>query len=251
MKRILLVGGTTEARELAQLLQTLPVAATVCVATDYGKELLDGLEGVEVLEGRLNREQLTGLLKEQGYSLAIDATHPYAVEVTDNLKAACGAAKVEYLRLLRPHAPLPGARQFANIQKLVEYLSATEGNILLATGSKTLEQFTAVRDYAQRIYPRVLPDAQVIEKCASLGYLRSHLICMQGPFGVDLNLAMLRQFDIQILVTKESGATGGFPEKLEAAKAHGAVLAVLERPAEEEGMALAQLTELLQKRYSI
>ena len=72
---------------------------------------------------------------------------------------------------------------------------------------------------------------------------------MWGPFLKELNLALLRQFHISYLVTKESGREGGFDEKLAAAKEAGCLLIVIERP-KEEGMSLAEILEFLKSEKS-
>ena len=68
------------------------------------------------------------------------------------------------------------------------------------------------------------------------------MIAMQGPFSEELNLALLREFSCSILVTKDGGVQGGFEEKRRAAARAGAVLAVVERPA-EKGLSLEEVME--------
>ena len=71
---------------------------------------------------------------------------------------------------------------------------------------------------------------------------------MQGPFSRELNQAMLRQFHIQTLVTKNSGGYGGFREKADAAAACGCALLVVERPRQEAGLDLDECKELLRRK---
>lgn len=81
------------------------------------------------------------------------------------------------------------------------------------------------------MYARVLPLPGVIASCAELGFDAAHTIGMQGPFSMDMNVAMLQSFHAEWMVTKESGRNGGFEEKIEAAKKAG-VRVVLIRPSE-------------------
>ena len=74
---------------------------------------------------------------------------------------------------------------------------------------------------------------------------------MQGPISAELNLAMLREFQIRFLVTKEAGSTGGFPEKREAAEKAGAVLVVIGRPEEREGFSEEELYAYLKQELSL
>jgi precorrin-6x reductase len=129
-------------------------------------------------------------------------------------------------------------------------LKAVDGNILLTTGSKELTAFTEIPDYETRLYPRVLPAVESIEACLSLGFQASHIIALQGPFSKELNIALMRQFEIKAIVTKDGGKPGGFPEKLDAARELGAEVIVIRRP-DEEGLSeddvILELTKLLEE----
>ena len=93
-------SGTTEGRGFSRALAALGAAVTVCVATELGAEEQGRAEGITVRTGRLDAEEMTALLRNA--DLCVDATHPYATEATRNIRAAAGAAGVEYHRLLRP-----------------------------------------------------------------------------------------------------------------------------------------------------
>ena len=173
---------------------------------------------------------MAALLK--GAAPCIDATHPYAVEATKNIRAAAESAGVGYLRLLRPASPLPeGCLVFGSAGQAAEALAQKKGNLLLATGAKELPQFAAIPP--QRLYPRVLPTLESITACEAAGIPHRNIIAMQGPFSFALNQAMMEQFHIRWLVTKDGGAAGGFDEKAAAAAAAGAQLVVIRRPPEQ------------------
>lgn len=120
----------------------------------------------------------------------------------------------------------------ADAHEAAAYLAGREGNVLLATGAKELAAFAPLG--GARLYPRVLPSAESLDACAHAGIPRRNIIAMQGPFSEKLNLALIRQFSIRYLVTKDGGEAGGFGEKAAAAAANGAVLLVFRRP-EEQG----------------
>ena len=82
------------------------------------------------------------------------------------------------------------------------------------------------------MYPRVLPTVAGITACEGAGIPHRNIIAMQGPFTLELNLALMQQFHIRYLVTKDGGSAGGFAEKAQAAAQSGAVLVVLRRPEE-------------------
>lgn len=242
MKKVILFGGTSEGRELACKLSLLPLTLTVSVATDYGAELLEGIPGITVLTGRLDAEEMVGLFRREGYLLAVDATHPYATAVSQNIRFACREVNTPLLRLVREKQAADGAVTCKDAQEAAAYLKEKPGNILLTTGSKELEPYTHIPDYADRVFVRVLPTAEALDKCLSLGFHPSHIIAMQGPFGKELNEAIFRQFDIRLTVTKDGGAAARFEEKLEAAKACGVQTVVLARP-EEDGLSERELYE--------
>ncbi len=242
--RILLFGGTSEGRELAGWLLDRQIPATVSVTTEYGASLLP--QGVAVHTGRLDREAMEDMMG--AYSLVIDATHPYAEEATKNIRAAAEGAGLPCLRLLRETGGGDACRRVRTMEEAAETLKTLPGNILLATGSKELHRF-ACPGLVERCFPRVLPMRESLDRCLTLGYPPAHVICMQGPFSKELNLALLRQFDIQTMVTKDTGGSGGFQEKAEAAREAGCVLLVVERPTRETGYSLEELKKRIEELW--
>ncbi len=241
MKRVIF-AGTSEGRALCEQLARAGQCATVCVATEYGRAVLPELPGITVHTGRMTAEQMAAFLRDA--DIAVDATHPYAVEVSRNIRQACGAAACRYVRLLRPKTQAEGAVHVPSAQAAADYLAHTEGAALLTVGSKELHCFTSVPEYAARLWPRVLPAAASLEICQKLGFPASHLILMQGPFSEELNAALLHACGAQWLVTKDTGEAGGLPEKLAAAKACGCRVILIDRP-EEDGMTPEEVRDLL------
>lgn len=239
---ILIFGGTTEGRTLSYCLAERGIPVTVCVATAYGAEEEGEREGVTVLTGRKTRGEMEALL--EGYALCVDATHPYAAEASANIRAACAAAKVPYRRLLRQASEAADAVFADDAAAAAAYLANTEGNILLTTGSKELAAFAALDK--NRLYPRVLPSHEGIAACEAAEIPHRNIIAMQGPFSEELNAALLRQYHIAWLVTKDGGAPGGFPEKARAAERCGAKLIVLRRP-EETGETTEEILEAIEE----
>lgn len=222
----------------------------VCVATEYGKELIKENEYLKVGRGRLDQQKMQELIKEEQAAFVVDATHPYAVEVSENIKNACEAEKTEYIRLLRASEKFDAQDvvYVDSVEAAVEFLQQTTGNILATTGSKELHKYTALADYRERVFARVLSTPEVAASCAALGFNGKHLICMQGPFSQELNTAMLKQFGARWLVTKEAGKNGGFAEKIRAAKEAGASVVLIGRPVQETGFSLEEVKALLAKK---
>ena len=239
--KILLFGGTGEGRELAEWMLSQGLDATVCVATEYGETLLP--DGAQVHVGRLDVGAMESLMAG-GYTLVIDATHPYAVEVTKNIRAAAQATGLPCLRLLRQSDREDGCQKAADMAAAADLLEGLPGKVLLTTGSKELDAF-ARPGLRERCCPRVLPMADSLERCLALGFPPKNIICMQGPFTKEMNLATLRQFHVRTLVTKDTGGYGGFRAKADAAREAGCDLVVVERPQTEEGLTLEEVRRRL------
>lgn len=268
MCRILIFGGTTEGRLLAEYCHQQEIEAYVSVVSGYGADLLPESEYLHVLSGRMAGDAMEGFMKRASIRAVFDATHPYAAEATRNIKEACGRAGVSYLRVTRESAAAenPGgdsgkgpAAAFASqvvyvhsVEEAVCYLKDREGDILVTTGIKELAAYTALPGYEERLYVRVLPSCAAISACEDIGIRGKRIIAMQGPFSEEMNRAMMRQLGVRYLVTKEAGTAGGFLEKLSAAEALSVTAVVIGRPLEErDGITLDAAKILLKEAGTV
>lgn len=337
---ILIFAGTTEGRMLAEYVsaynmekrrqadvcqkesgrqpaQEVQIRCFVSTATEYGKSILSNLPGVSIRAGRMERTEMRRFIEENEIGLVIDATHPFAREVTENIKAACGLARflspcanapeksyadkrhitctdkkrisgadgaekscmdraavsgVRCVRCLRSstertdigetHIQKTGVRLgesedsrdrldskviwVDSVKEAVSYLRQTEGNILITTGSRELCRYTEIEDFRRRCFARVLSTREAVEESVRLGFEGRHLIAMQGPFSVEMNLALLKQTCASWFVTKESGTAGGFEEKLKAARMAKASVVVIRR-AEEAGESVEAVKRIIRE----
>ena len=252
MCKICIFAGTSEGRELIEALTGRGAAITACVATEYGEVLLGQRSDVHILAGRMNMEEMTALLRAEAFDAVVDATHPYADVVTQNIAAACREVGATYLRLLRGSSMSDQDGAFVpDVAACVDYLRSTEGNILLTTGSKQLPQFCANPDLRARIYARVLPMQASLQTCADCGIAPDHIIAMQGPFDEELNCAMLRAVNARYMVTKDTGGAGGYGAKIAAAKRVGAQAVVIGRPAQVEGLSPEEMLSHLEHMLNL
>ena len=242
--RIAVFAGTTEGRELCERLSAAGIAADAFAATDYGADLVSDLPDIAARAGRLDEADMERALS--AFDVVVDATHPYAAAASDNIERACTAVGARYLRLLRPSTL--SAEEDGEAPVIVSspadaaaFLGTVDGNVLLTTGSKELAAYTAVPDFESRVFPRVLPETSVVAHCHDLGFPTSQLICMQGPFSRDLNVAMLQAVRASWMVTKDTGRAGGFDEKMAAAREAGARVVVIARPRVEEGLSVDEV----------
>lgn len=249
---ILLFAGTSDGRALAKRLVDLPVAMTVCVATDYGEEALSDLRDRFAIHAvRMNEEEIVDFIRLNNHDLVIDATHPYAIEISKNACSAANRAAVPYFRLIRPASAASnesGCIRVSSAAEAAERCNTIEGNILVATGAKELAAFTNIADFTSRVFVRVLPLVESIAACYRLGVRSGNIIAMQGPFSRELNAALMHHFAIRVLVTKDGGTAGGTEEKLTAAKEVGATVIMIDRPAEQSGYDLDTIINLIQNK---
>lgn len=254
MKEIVIFAGTTEGRKLSEYLTEKRLRHTICVATDYGELVLDAHPLVRIEKGRMDREQMVEFFKKRDLLGIVDATHPYAVEVTGNIKAAADRCNLPYLRLRREAIAANGYRDVhcvENHEICAGELEKIPGNILLTTGSKNLEVYARSETLKKRLYVRVLPGMESIALCEKHGIFGKQIIAMQGPFSQELNEALIRQFQITCLVTKNSGEAGGYEEKLGAARKEKIPVFVVGNFKEDEGESFYEVCREISAWYGI
>ena len=229
MPGVLIFGGTTEGRQAALREKN----AVVCVTGEYARQLLPPDTDCRV--GRLDREGMLALMRELRPERVVDATHPFAADVTANVAACCAELGIPLERVRRPEIDGPWRAwtcRAKDAEEAARLAAASRGNILLTTGSRTLDVYARAVD-PQRLWARVLPTVDSLERCARAGIPSSHVIAMQGPFGAALNAALYDQLDSRVMVTKDSGREGGLEEKVLPALARELDVIVIDRPEEE------------------
>lgn len=244
MKSYLIFAGTTEGRNLTEYLLTQNAKLYVCVATEYGKTLLPEHENLTISSTRLDSDDIYNLIKTHQFDCVFDATHPYAVIVSENIQRAAKKAHLPYYRIIRPSTALTCTDNIVYVESMeeaVEFLEATTGPILATTGSKELHKLCALPNYNNRIFARVLPTADVITHCYELGFDAKHIIGMQGPFSEALNEAIIMHTQAAYLLTKDSGDVGGFMEKVISAQKMNIILVIIGRPPEVKGYSLSEI----------
>lgn len=231
--KISVFSGTSDGRELCEYLAYAGHEVTVYVATEYGATFI---EGMKVHVGRLDIEQMAAAVC--GCDAVIDATHPYAAEATDNIKAACDKTKTEYFRLIRSETEYSGCIRVPDMKAAVAYLRNTAGRIFVSTGSKELAEF---KPLGGRVTARVLDTAPVHEKCGGMGI--NKIMYKMPPYSYKDNIEDFR--DCKYLVTKDGGSAGGTAEKLDAANALGMTVVMIERPENgKDGYGLEELKKI-------
>ena len=247
MADIVLFAGTTEGRQLAELARQLGISTVACVATEYGESLMEPGGALRVRMGRLDLEGMKALIGSEAPRLVLDATHPYAKEVSSTIAAACKECGAKLGRVLREEEAHEGCTEFAGLEELAAAIDSTEGVIFSSLGTKEAAALSKVRGAAERIWIRILPSVTGLQQCLDAGFPAKHIICMQGPFPADLNEAMFRAAGASVLLTKDTGSAGGFPEKLEAARRCGMQVFVIKRPKDSAGESLSAWMDKLRR----
>ena len=230
---VLVMGGTSDARALCQQLDAAQVPYTLSVATPTGQQLAGDIRG-QVRCGRLELEEMIAWLKANRTRWVIDASHPYAEAVSRNIVRACETAGVLLSRYQRPEQlsglTHPLLYTVESIEQACEVARRFGQRVLLTTGSKDLARWRAgLGD--KTLLARVLPVADVIAQCAALGFGVGEIFALCGPFSAAFNAAFYRQCRADVVITKASGAEGGYQEKVQPCLDAGIPCIVITRPA--------------------
>ena len=180
MCKVLIFGGTTEGRILAEYCSENRIPAYVSVVSEYGRELLKEDLYVRPLTGPMDAGQMRAFIADEAIELVVDATHPYARNATENIKSACrdtGTAYLRYLRNTEDERENAGDELFSTPEEAAKWLEETKGNIFVTTGSNELAAFAGTEKLKHRIFARVLPSSFAVGKCEELGITGKHLIC--------------------------------------------------------------------------
>lgn len=227
---LLLLGGTSETAPLAEALAKAGHRVLVSTATEI--ELFVGSHPrIEHRRGRLDGEGMAQLIRERSIRAIIDATHPYATAVQATAVQAAQENGIPYLRYERPGCTgeTAGISIAANHEEAAQLACKTGKPILLTTGSRYVMSYAVE---AQRkgisLVARVLDHPESLESCRNAGI--AHVLTGRGPFSVEENRRVIREYGIGVLVTKDSGNAGGVHEKLEAARLENCEVIVVGRP---------------------
>lgn len=232
---ICIIAGTTEGREMIKELNNYTDDILVSTATSYGGELLKEYRYRVLNDKPLNSQDMKKMFEENKVNIVIDTSHPYAVEVSQNLMDVCREASIKYIRLERKSV----ACKFINEDKVVivesyeelySHLKNITGNILNTTGSRNLNKILEL-GLSNRIIHRVLPSLKVLKECLDLGVTVEDIIAIKGPISYDLNRAFIKEYNAKAILLKDSGPEGGTEEKIRAAIDEGIYTFVIERKA--------------------
>ncbi len=241
LQKILILGGTTEARQLAgKLAERTDVAVTLSLA---GRTESPVAQGVPTRSGGFGGAGgLAAYLREEQINLLIDATHPYAANISRNAAEAAKLANVPILALRRPAwEPVEGDRWtvVADAAEAVQALGAAPRKVFLALGRQEIAEFAAAPQHAYviRSVDPVEPPLDVPEAI---------YILARGPFDEADELELLKTLRIDAVVAKNSGGSATYG-KIAAARKLGIGVILFRRPVLPDVPAAASVSELVTK----
>lgn len=245
---ILLLGGTSETATLAAGMVKAGFAVLVSTATDIPLEMDDHPQ-LRRRSGPLDAPDLEALIQDNAISVLVDATHPYATAISALAEATAHRLSIPYLSFVRPGMTYGNTNGiiFAADHGGAARLACAGGKpVLLTTGSRNLRTYAeeAKRTGAPLIV-RVLPHPNSLAACRAAGIPAEAVIAAKGPFSVEENINAIRKFGIAVLVTKDSGAAGGAPAKIEAAKLERCKVIVVKRPLTGDGLMFQGIETLI------
>lgn len=231
---ILVLGGTSDSLKICDRLNEIGISDFVLsVATEFGKDL--ALEHAKnIINGKMDKKEMIEYIKDQEIRQVIDATHPYAVEVSRNAIEACEQTDIKYIRFERKSLldEIKYQQEYVvdTIEEACDMVMKNKNweNVLIATGSKNLATYVKLLK-RKKLVARVLPTSEVIRSCESMGLNADNIIALKGPFSKDINVALLKHSKIEVVITKESGFAGGFIDKIEACEELGIPVIIIRR----------------------
>ena len=250
--QFLVLGGTTEGRLAASSLLEAGYGVTVSVSREAGLSTIpDGASSlVGARDSSLWYELLSSAERSPDIAGVVDASHPFAVNATRELREACSKAGLPICRFEREDIIPEGALLVSSPEDAAELAVAETSHgdvVLLATGVNMLPVMLPIlRAAGRRPFARMLPTEQSMRQAASAGLLPQEIIALWGAGGADFNESLCSEYGVRCIISKASGEAGGVPAKYAAAKRLSIPLILIRRPDDSsESVKVSELSELL------
>ena len=238
--RIFLLGGTNDATDIIKLIKSNFNDSYILTTTttDYGAKLSEVSGSDETISKPLVKEEILDILNSDNFDYLIDATHPFASHITQTITEVSKITGIPLIRFERPRFDLNKVdtshvyhvNSFSDAGKIiVEDLGLKNRNILHFAGANTMSE---VLEYVDKNYffPRILKVESSLKKCEDLGIASDHILAMNGVSSKEDNIFLIQKYDAAVIITKESGETGGLFEKISAANEIGINIVLVDRP---------------------
>lgn len=230
---IFLLAGTKDGRELGEEILKRNYNLIISVTSDYGKDLIRKNKNLIINDRPLNLNEFVKYLSENKVKILIDASHPYATEVSKNAILAAKQINIPYIRYEREKNSIDYEKIYyaKDINDAVKLMTNLGENIFFTTGSKTAKFFFEQPSLKnKRLIFRILPSAKVLSELEFIGILPDDIIALKGPFTEELNIALFKAYNADVIITKDGGNVGGVDTKINAAKTLNLPIIMIERP---------------------
>lgn len=223
---IFIAAGTKDARIFVEKLKEKTDHFLVSTFSQYGKELYE--KTIPVRYGAMDKEELISFFEREKISQVVDMTHPYAKKCSQNLIEASQSLGIPYWRYERPSQGKEGIHWVKDMKEAAGYIKESEKKTMLTIGTNGLDFFLEIPK--EQLILRILPTEKSISKAEGFGFLPRQIVAIQGPFSQRLNEVLLKEYGVELLLTKESGDIGGFLDKVEACLSNGVEVVCIQRP---------------------
>jgi precorrin-6A/cobalt-precorrin-6A reductase len=228
---IWLIGGTSDSVKIAELLSQINLPLLVSITTNNAQNLYSHIPNLRFFVGKITPEQLPEFLTQNKIKIIIDASHPYATIISENVITVAKLSQIPYLRYERPLSLYFSSQiiEFSSINELLisNYLGGKR--VLLTLGYKSLGLFSNYHNQAQ-LYARILPYPESITAAIQAGFTSERLIAIRPPLSIELEKALWQLWSIKVVVTKASGDSGGEDIKRQVSEELKIPLVVISRP---------------------
>lgn len=229
--KIWLVGGTTESAAIAILISKVGLPCIVTVVSTTARSLYPA--NFEVSCKSMDAAAMQHFCQKNSIVAVVDASHPYAVEVSQQAIATATKLNLPYLRYERNAIARDGdnllVTQLDSFATLLAGKYLQDKRVLLTVGCKVLPRFKAWHDRAT-LFARILPKLESLDIALESGFTSDRLICLRPPINLALEAALWRQWNISLVVTKASGVAGGEDIKSQVAAKLNIPLIIITRP---------------------
>jgi precorrin-6A/cobalt-precorrin-6A reductase len=229
---ILILGGTSESREIAVHLLQEHAHVLYASTTAIIKNLP---EDIQRFTGMLTYESLVSLAQNKKIFCIIDATHPFAVTISQLAMEISKQMRIPYIRFERKSINNLKNEQavqcVTTIKQAAEIARSKTGTIFSTIGTRLLpELFQNLGNRKNDLLVRILPLVSSISLCETLGIHPSRILAMQGPFPLSFNLYCINHYNVKVMISKESGEQAWLQSKIDACNKTGCLLLILQRP---------------------
>ncbi|MEB3227347.1 MAG: cobalt-precorrin-6A reductase [Synechocystis sp.] len=228
--KLWLIGGTGDSRILTEALLSQGFTLVVSVTTTIAARLYPRHRCLTVQVGRLTEGEIPKLLQAENIRAIVDASHPFAIQISQSAVRCAQQQGLPYLRFERPSLTLGNQGvEVADLATLLKSPLLFHKRVLLTVGANWLPQFAPLQSQAT-LFARILPRLDSLQTAIAAGFTPDRIIALRPPISADLERALWQQWQIEIVVTKASGTAGGEDRKQALAQALGIQLIRIARP---------------------